>query len=180
MERRLEKSISEGLKELKGANRPSFGQARAEYQGFIFGFVSRRIKPVEEAEDVAAEVFLEAYRCWHRCRGPVHLWMLGIARRKVADHYRRHRPVFQLRDAEQMTADAMSDFESELEVRQAFEILHALHPDERDALSLQILEGLSIEEIATVIGRSAPATNSLLQRARERVRRATGREGANR
>ena len=40
----------------------------------------------------------------------------------------------------------------------------------REVLVLKYVNGLSIEEIAKVIGKSAAATNSLLQRARQSLR----------
>lgn len=172
MENPLTESRTDGLRRLKESNTPTFAEARREHQSLVFAYVSRRIKPAEEAEDVTAEVFLDAYRHWHRCKGPARLWLLGIARRKVADAYRRRKPVHGLREGEGPTSDSLHEFVSGFESRQALNILLSLPPDERDALSLQILEEMPIEEIAVVIGRSPAATNSLLQRARARVRKA--------
>jgi DNA-directed RNA polymerase specialized sigma24 family protein len=63
------------------------------------------------------------------------------------------------------------EFVHSYESRQALAILFQLPQDERDALTMQVLEELSIPEIAEVLGRSYAGTNSLLQRARERVRK---------
>ena len=46
-----------------------------------------------------------------------------------------------------------------------------LSPDQREALALQYMERLSIAEIATVMGRSPASIKSLLQRARDVLRR---------
>jgi RNA polymerase sigma factor (sigma-70 family) len=48
-------------------------------------------------------------------------------------------------------------------------IVLALPEDQREALMLQNIEGLTQGEIATVMGRSKAAVNSLLQRARARA-----------
>jgi RNA polymerase sigma factor (sigma-70 family) len=45
-------------------------------------------------------------------------------------------------------------------------LVDQLNPNQREALLLQYVEELSIAEIAVVMGRSAMAVNSLLQRAR--------------
>jgi RNA polymerase sigma-70 factor (ECF subfamily) len=151
----------------------TFAEARERYMPLVFAYVSRRVKPVEEAEDVTAEVFVDAFRHWNRRRGEARLWLLGIARRKVADSYRRRKRALRIRRDEEPTADAMAEFEGNYESRQAVAVLLALPDDERDALAMQILEDLSITEIAAVLGRSYAATNSLLQRARDRVHKLT-------
>ena len=148
----------------------SFAEARTTYQGYVFGFVSRRIKPVEDAEDVTVEVFVDAYRNWRKCTGDPRLWLLGIARRKVADAYRRRKPHFQLSAKDEPAGDTFEEFVGGYQSQQALQLLQKLPPDQRDALLLQILEELSIEEIAKVMGRSHAATNSLLQRARKQER----------
>jgi DNA-directed RNA polymerase specialized sigma24 family protein len=53
--------------------------------------VSRRVPGQEEAEDITAEVFAAAFVGLPRFRGhcPPYLWLLGIARRKIADALRR-------------------------------------------------------------------------------------------
>jgi RNA polymerase sigma factor (sigma-70 family) len=52
------------------------------------------------------------------------------------------------------------------EQRVVRELVEQLNEDQREALLLQYVEGLSIAEIAAVMGRSPAAANSLLQRAR--------------
>jgi RNA polymerase sigma-70 factor (ECF subfamily) len=54
----------------------------------------------------------------------------------------------------------------------ALSILATLPPIERSALTLRYLDGYSVRETASLIGRTVPATESLLMRARERVRAA--------
>jgi RNA polymerase sigma-70 factor, ECF subfamily len=155
----------------------SFDEARQSYQALIFGFVSRRIRPTEEAEDVVASVFVDAYRHWGRQRGEARLWLLGIARRKVADALRRRRDRWQVREND-LSADAMVAFVAHAEARAAARIVAQLPEAEREAFLLQILEDLPIAEIAVVMGRSVAATNSLLQRARDRVRRLVEKQNA--
>src|SRR5437899_1911641 len=46
------------------------------------------------------------------------------------------------------------------------ELMSELHPDQREALLLKYVEGLSAAEVAVTMHRSPAAVNSLLQRAR--------------
>jgi RNA polymerase sigma-70 factor (ECF subfamily) len=149
----------------------TFADARPKYQSLVFAFVSRRIKPIEDAEDVTSEVFWEAFRHWKRCKGERRLWLLGIARRKIADAYRKRPKYLQLYEGEAKAESGLKDFESAAMAREAYRILMRLPSDERDAMSMQIIEQMSIEEIAEILGRSHAATNSLLERARKRVAR---------
>ena len=163
-------SIPEAVELPKTEAEQSFSDARLRYQSLIFGFVARRIRPVEDAEDVVAAVFVDAFRHWSRRRGEPRFWLLGIARRKVADALRKKRNWWVVRE-DDLRADAMDEFVTHAQASAAAEIAASLPDDERDALLMQALEDLTIEEIAAVLGRSPKATNSLLQRARARVGR---------
>src|SRR5262245_812900 len=52
----------------------------------VLRYVLRRVPSVEEAEDITAEVFAAAFVGLPRFRGQCspYLWLLGIARRKIA------------------------------------------------------------------------------------------------
>lgn len=147
-----------------------------QYLGTIFRYVSRRIPQRQDAEDVTAEVFAAAFQALPRFRGQirVELWLLGIARRKVADAMRH-----KYRRRELLTADLPEHFaglgdsrdpQSDLERAEARqkvrELVARLKPDQQEALLLQHVERLSITDIALVMERSPAAVNSLLQRAR--------------
>ena len=156
----------------------SFEGARDQYQALVFAFVSRRISPIEEAQDVTAQVFVDAFRQWRRLRGPAKLYLLGIARRKVSDAYRRRRPQIVLREDDCQTS-GLDEFVSFAEAREAYAIVMRLPANERDAILMQVLEEMPVEEIASVIGRSTKATNSLLQRARSHIAKMTTIQSSN-
>jgi len=148
----------------------SFNDAREQYEALIFAFVSRRIRPVEEAEDIVAHVFVDAFVQWRRLRGAPKNWLLGIARRKVCDALRKQRKLWSLQEGD-ARACALGGFIEAVEVRQAVAIVMTLREDQRDAFLLQVLEELSIDEIAQVMSRSSASVNSLLQRARARIQK---------
>lgn len=147
----------------------TFAEARSAYLGTVFAFVARRIRPVQEAEDVVAAVFVDAYQHWGRRKGDPKLWLLGIARRKVADALRKKKPTWSIRE-EDSTSNAMDEYVARAEADHAAAIVAALPPDERDALLMQVVDEMPIQDIAVVLGRSIKATNSLLGRARTRIR----------
>ncbi len=152
----------------------------------VFAYVSRRMASRAEAEDVTAEVFGAAFSGLAGFRGGSHLaWLLGIARRKIADHLRRR-----AKRRESLTSELGSDADAITTIierasvgpstplqlverheahRHVRALLDKLPADQREALLLQYVEELSIAEIGVVMGRSPHAVNSLLQRARANI-----------
>jgi RNA polymerase sigma-70 factor, ECF subfamily len=141
----------------------------------VFAYISRRLPVRAEAEDITAETFAAAFsslRTLKKNTDPFP-WLLGIARRKLIDRARRQKrqPVLSALDgSEDDWAEAGTDPAEQLiaaERRQAvWSLVDGLKPEQKEALLLQHLEGLSIAQIATVLGKSPAAINSLLQRAR--------------
>jgi RNA polymerase sigma-70 factor, ECF subfamily len=158
------------------------------YLDSVFSYVQFRVQNHTEAEDITAETFAAALTALPRYRGDStpYAWLLGIARQKIAEAARRrdrtrHRelPEGELseRDRETLglllTADIRQLPEDALlreEARQVMgQLLERLPEPQREALLLQVRHGLSIREVAEVMGRSVEATNSLLQRARASI-----------
>ena len=140
---------------------------QAEYLGEVLRYVSSFVRPVAEAEDVVMEVFQAAFLGLHRLKrnDDPRVWLLGIARRKVANslrlRYRRSEVPFPAK--EQVAPLEPGAAERKLMVQQ---LLAQLPIDQREVLVLKYVNGLSTLEIASVLGRSEAATNSILQRAR--------------
>ena len=151
-----------------------------EVYGFVFHLVGgdRAV-----AEDLNQETWLEALDGIEQCdaaRGSFRNWLFGIARKRVAMHYRRRTlagHVASLRDQFEEAAelggisilpqDALEQVERASAVRAA--ILLLPH-DRREALLWKYAEGLSVETIANRMGRTAKAIESLLTRAWEQMR----------
>jgi RNA polymerase sigma-70 factor (ECF subfamily) len=129
----------------------------------VFRFLSRRIASREDAQDLAAESFAAAVTSRQPRHVPQRAWLYGIARRKLADAFRKRRLTVRLDD----TLVDPANFEAAIQIRQ---LIEKLPPDQREALLLQALEDLSIEEIAHVMHRSRASVKALLQRAKERLR----------
>jgi RNA polymerase sigma-70 factor (ECF subfamily) len=163
--------------------RVTAAELHERYLGDVFRYVLRRVPRQEEAEDITAEVFAAATAGLSRFRGQClpHLWLLGIARRQIAMALRRRKarretlaseldmefpgvqPIWEALALTEGPEATVVRAEARSMVR---ELLALLTPDQREALLLQYGEGLSVAEIAVVLGRSAGAVNSLLHRAR--------------
>lgn len=142
-------------------------ELQSRYLVDVLRYVSAFIRPTAEAEDVTMEVFHAAFAALHKLKSKdePRSWLLGIARRKCADSLRRsyRRRENRLEDASDLLATS-SDMDEAADVREA---LRHLPSDQREALILKYVSGLTIEEVGHVMGRSAAAANSLIQRARD-------------
>lgn len=132
---------------------------------------------VDLAEELTQQTFIEAIRRRHQFNGrsDVVTWMCAIGRNKLVDDYRR-RGVDERRRLRLIEGgvDPGMSWQT-LEVRAAVEdVLARLAPDQRLVLVFKYLDGMTTSEIATAIGRSESAAESLLGRAREAFRRAYG------
>jgi RNA polymerase sigma-70 factor, ECF subfamily len=149
----------------------------------VYRYVLRRVPQPDEAEDITAEVFAAAFAGLPRFRGecPPYLWLLTIARRKIIDTKRRRAARRETLASELANEDsegaetwhtlpAADQPEAVLTRAEARRVLRGLiaelTAEQQEALSLKYWEGLSIDEIAVVMGRSPGSVTSLLHRAR--------------
>jgi RNA polymerase sigma-70 factor (ECF subfamily) len=156
-----------------------FGNLIYPYLEQIFAYVSRRVGSITLAEDITAETFRDALIHQRKFRSDdPYLWMLGIARRKVANAFRdrNRRREIQLGDRHIQIADAPGLNPDQIAIEKEGiaklqELVLRLREDQREALLLQHLEQLSQIEIAGVMKKSVGAVNSLQQRARQNLQR---------
>ena len=143
-------------------------ELHSRYLDEVLRYVSSFIRPLADAEDVTMEVFHASFKHLARLRNidDPKVWLLGIARRKVADSLRlRYR-------RQETTYTPLNDFTVEMRTQietsaMVLQVLSELSQDQREALVLKYSNGLTTLEVARVLNRSESAANSLLTRARE-------------
>jgi RNA polymerase sigma-70 factor (ECF subfamily) len=142
----------------------------------VYGYLLKRVggdRPV--AEDLTSETFLAAVSAL-RQGDIVHIgvpWLIGTARHKLADHWRRTARTDRLRSAlEDEHVEAEDPWDVTLDRVRADGVLSSLGPHHRAALTLRYLDGLGVPEVAGLLGRTVHATEALLVRARNAFRTA--------
>jgi RNA polymerase sigma-70 factor (ECF subfamily) len=141
----------------------------------VYGYLTMRCGPQALVEDLTAETFLAAASAFSGPReSPLSLpWVIGIARHKLVDHWRR-----QARDERRLnllaedTPGPADPWDAELEAVQIRQVLEGLSAQHRAALTLRYLDDLSVPVVATHLSRTVHATEALLVRARSAFRRA--------
>ena len=142
----------------------------------VYGYLLSRCGSVSLAEDLTAETFMAAVAT-SQATAPPELtvaWLVGVARHKLADHWRN-------RAREQRTvaaaaasapAEMIDDpWDEWLDTEAAYAALRCLNPHQRAALTLRYLDGLPVAEVARHLDRSLRATETLLARAKGAMRR---------
>ncbi|MGW8318244.1 MAG: RNA polymerase sigma factor [Candidatus Promineifilaceae bacterium] len=141
-----------------------------EYQPLVYRYVARRVGDVDAARDLTAEVFQRLLQAVHRGYGPsenLRAWMYRTAHNTVVDHYRRqsHRNHLPLQDSVIAGGqDPARTAESQILAGQVREALSELTDDQQQVIGLRFLEGLSLQEVATITDKSVGAVKALQHR----------------
>ena len=139
----------------------------------VYGYLLARCRQVPLAEDLTSETFLAAVAAI-RTNPPGELttaWLIGIARHKLVDHWRRsERDERGFRVLAGEHVECVDPWEQELNALLANEVLARLSGPHRAALTLRYLDGLPVPEVAEHLGRTVHATEALLVRARTAFR----------
>ena len=163
---------------------PAFGLLKLydEALPHVYGYLLARCGNAGLAEDLTAESFLAAVQAARKpgAPDPSIPWLIGVARHKLADHWRRaEREQRGLRVLDGETALVEDPWEIVIDRIQAREVLNRLGAHHRAALTLRYLDGLPVPEVARHLDRSRLATEALLARARAAFRRIyEGEEGS--
>jgi len=140
------------------------------YSADVFAFALRRSSP-SIAEDVVSETFLVAWRRLDSVPDTPKPWLLGVARRVLANQRRsndRQSAVQSRLGANDPGAWYRADAERS-GVAAVLDALAALAPADRDAITLIAWEGLTAEEAAIVLGCSRATFYVRLHRAKKRL-----------
>ena len=143
--------------------------------GHVYGYLLSRCGRPAVAEDLTSETFLAAAAAVRAGTAPVlsGAWLIGIARHKLADHWRRQaRDLAGLRELASVAAPADDPWDELLDRDLAWQTLAELSPQHRAALTLRYVDDLPVPDCADALGRSVHATESLLTRARTAFREA--------
>lgn len=158
-----------------------------KYQGPVYRFALQIGGIRHIAEEVTQETFLSLIRAprnYHADRGPLLLYLFGIARRLVWKSARRDRAYEALdneRDLPVSFPEFAEDFARKDEARRLRHAILSLPRKYREVIVLCSLQELSYEQAAGVVGSSIGTVRSRMHRAKQllvRKLRETGSAGA--
>ena len=150
------------------------------YEKMIYGLCLRMMGNASDAQDCAQEVLLSAFRAFggFRAQSSIKTWLYRIAYNTCLDALRRRRGEVSLDalreagfDPPESRLAAPGEEMERRELRRQIEYALTLLPeDQRAAMILRDFQGLSYQEIASVLSLSEGTVKSRLSRTREKVK----------
>jgi RNA polymerase sigma-70 factor (ECF subfamily) len=135
----------------------------------VYGYLVSRCGDRALAEDLTSDTFLAAAAA--PTEAPCTIgWLIGIARHKLADHWRWKARQERLLESIAGGLHDEDPWEAQLDVLRARAVLDKLTTPHRAALTLRYLDGCSVPETAALLDRTVHATETLLVRARRAFR----------
>ncbi len=153
----------------RAGERAAFARLLERYQHSLHAFVVARIGGGHDADDLAQEVFVAAWRNLASLERPDSFagWLFGIARTKLRMHYRRQA-------RQRLSADpALDRFPAPAPESSGDGLERLLEPfadDVRAVLLLRFRDGLRYREIGARLGIPAGTVGTILHRACARLR----------
>jgi len=144
----------------------------------IYRYIRLRVDDMQQAEDLTADVFLKmltAFRGRNAPRKSLRGWLFRVARNMMADHYGKVQH-FTTTTLEEWIPSG-DDVNPEIQLMQSLNREQARHAvqqlafDQQEVIILRFGHGLSVQETASIMGKSTSAIKSLQFRAIHNLRR---------
>ncbi len=155
------------LQRLKAGDQEAWSTLYDEWSPRLFNYLMYNTRNQDDAKDVLSETMFGLIQAIPTFDGNVTLntFIYSIACRKVADYWRRSRKTYELPSWLSISGPTSTRLEVD-------EALEELSEQGQQALLLRYREGLTVAEVADVLGRSYKATESLLSRVRRQFQHA--------
>lgn len=161
-------------------NQAVYAQLVERYRNFVFTLVLRYVKSREDAEEVAQDVFVKAYRSLADFKGASKFstWLYTVTTTTCLSFLRKKKIEVQSLDSDSVLAAAdnidgglsANQIEQKSKLRMVNEAIRLLSPDDAQVLTLFYKGEQSLEEIAKITAKEPNAVKVQLHRARTRLK----------
>jgi RNA polymerase sigma factor (sigma-70 family) len=154
-------------------------EAYDRYATPLYSFCRTMLREPADAADAVQDTFVIAAPRMSGLRDPERLraWLYAVARNECHRRLRagsRHASIEEAPDVTDEAADVAADVERADLRALVRDALNGVGPAERDVLELQLRQGLSGGEVASVLGISRNHAHALLSRARDQLETSLG------
>lgn len=154
----------------------AFGELYDEYVDTIYRYINYRVGSVQLAEDLTSETFVRALRRLpnYQWQGrDFGAWLVTIARNLIADHFKsgRYRLEMTTDDILGAAGTAKTSDGPEQQVLESMTnatllaAVKRLSSEQQECIALRFLQGFSVAETATAMGKNEGAVKALQYRA---------------
>lgn len=171
---------NEVITQVLGGDHQAFAGLVNKYQSYVFTLALRMLKNREDAEEIAQDVFVKAYKALADFRGESRFstWLYTIVNTTCLTFLRKKRPEIHTLDNEQvferasnidagMRADQVEQKSRQSMVNQAIALLA---PDDAEVITLFYKAEQSLDEIARILRVESNTAKVRLHRARARLK----------
>jgi RNA polymerase sigma-70 factor (ECF subfamily) len=158
--------------------RPSLAELFGAHAAFVWQVLASHNVPAADVKDATQEVFLVAHRRmhdWDPERASPRTWLHAIATHIAANHRKRarhrHEGIGEA-DEQPVEADPGDALDGHRAVKRFYAVLEQLPEEHREIVKLFELNGLSMKEVADVIGCSVRTAYNRLSEAKAEIKRA--------
>lgn len=143
-----------------------------EYETRLRGFVMKRVKDRDEANDILQQLYIKLYKNCEQLQGVrnVSAWLYQIARNAVYDYYRELGRSVPIEDEIHLDEQLHPETEKHEVESLVLPLINMLPPAYAEPLRLSELEGISQKEIAERLGMSYSGAKSRVQRGRDKLK----------
>jgi RNA polymerase sigma-70 factor (ECF subfamily) len=153
----------------RDGDKEAFGLLYDHYHPAVYRFLFYRTRSVALAEDLTSETFFRALRSMNgfRWQGKdFGAWLMTIARNLTADHFKAGRTRLEMTTEDMGLHDAPTEGPEQavlagLTNEALLTALQSLPAEQQECLVMRFLQGMSIAETASVLGRSDGAVKQL-------------------
>lgn len=141
----------------------------------VFRFLAKHVTRFDDAEDLAQDTFLQAYRSLSAYRGEAKFstWLIGIALNVARNHANRSAPAAagedDLLEAVAAADDPEQSAQATAKLRAVQRAVACLPAEQRDCVALVFFQGLSYEDAGRILALPTGTVKSRLFRARTRL-----------
>ncbi|MBC7948643.1 MAG: RNA polymerase sigma factor [Chitinophagaceae bacterium] len=171
---------NEIISQVLSGNQQAYAALVNRYQSYVFTLTLRITKNREDAEEVAQDVFIKAYRALADFKGnsKFSTWLYTIAnntcitflrKKKLEIHSLDNEGVFEVADSQDSGLRA-NLVEQKSKVTMVNSAISLLNPDDAQIITLFYKGEQSLEEIATILGLETNTAKVRLHRARTRLK----------
>jgi RNA polymerase sigma-70 factor (ECF subfamily) len=171
-------AVAELVLKAQQGDQMAFASLYEQYLPLVYRFLRRRLDGSDEiVEDLAEDVFVKVYEKLDRYveRGlPFTAWLYRIAHNHLVD-YLRTLPRMSAHSLDEVAEvperQTTADYSRVLDRQSLEPAMARLTPEQRRAVELRFMEGMSVAETAATMGRSEEAVKKLQARALANLRR---------
>ena len=156
----------------RAGSEEAFGAIHDRYRQRLFAYARQMLSagPRQDAEDVLQDVFVRAYGALRADEREVNVraWLYRVAHNRCIDHLRRPTPppaeIFEM--SRKPLHDPIEEAQRREDLARLVEDVGRLPEQQRSALLMREIDGMSYADLASALDVTIPAVKSLLVRAR--------------